>query len=509
MSIDDLPKAEEEIGFLVIDQGTTSTRAIVFDGLGRPRAVAQEEFPQHFPRPGWVEHDPEEIWRSVLSTARAAFEKAEAEEKLDVLAVAITNQRETTVIWDRASGEPIANAIVWQDRRTAGHCAALREEGREEEVQRRTGLLLDPYFSATKIAWLLDNVPRARERAERGELAFGTIDSFLLWRLTGGARHATDVTNASRTLLFNLVRRRWDDEMCRLFGVPKAILPEVCASDADYGLTGEDVLPRPLPIRGIAGDQQAALIGQGCFAAGRGKITFGTGAFALVHTGPAPTRSRNRLLSTIAYEIGDRVAYALEGAVFNAGTVVKWLRDELGLIREAAETEELARSIPSTEGVYCVPAFTGLGAPHWDPDARGVLCGLTRGTTRAHLVRAALEGVGHQVADLLEAMRADGVRLKELRVDGGMAANDWLMGFVADLAGVRVLRADVNETTALGGAFLAGLSLGVYHAPDEIAARLEPDREFVPTMTAQVRQHLRRGWREAVARARLREAAAD
>lgn len=496
-------KTEEEIGFLAIDQGTTSSRAIVFDALARPRAEAQKEFAQHFPRPGWVEHDPQEIWSSVLETARAALTRAQENEALDVLALGITNQRETTVVWDRATGEPIHPAIVWQDRRTAGMCEMLKEEGAEADVQRRTGLLLDPYFSATKIAWLLDEVPGARERAERGELAFGTIDSWLLWKLTDGAVHATDVTNASRTLLFNLVRREWDDEMCRLFRVPSAILPEVRASDADFGITAQGVFERPLPIRGIAGDQQAALVGQGCFRAGQAKVTFGTGAFALVNSGPAPARSRHRLLSTIAYGIGGRTAYALEGAVFNAGTVVKWLRDELGLIAEAGKTEELARSLPGNEGVYLVPAFTGLGAPHWDPHARGLVCGLTRASGRAHLARAALESVAYQTADLLDAMAADAVRPAEIRVDGGMSANDWLMQFLADIVQLTVRRPHVRETTALGAAFLAGLSLGVYPDPDDICARQEYEHEFVPTMGPAARRHLREGWKEAIRRTRL------
>ncbi len=499
-------RTEEEIGFLAIDQGTTSSRAIVFDALGRPRASAQREFAQHFPRPGWVEHDPQEIWTSVRETACDALAQAEEDEGLDVLAMAITNQRETCVIWDRTTGEPIHRAIVWQDRRTAGICDELRREGVEEEVQRRTGLLLDPYFSATKIAWLLDEIPGARERAERGELAFGTIDSWLLWKLTGGTLHATDVTNASRTLLFHLVRRVWDEEMCRLFRVPQAILPEVRASDADFGLTAEGVFDRPLPIRGIAGDQQAALVGQACFRAGQTKVTFGTGAFVLTNSGPVPARSRHRLLSTVAYGIGGRTAYALEGAVFNAGTVIKWLRDELGLIEEPSETERLARSIAGNEGVYLVPAFTGLGAPHWDPHARGLVSGLTRGSGRAHLARAALESIAYQTADLLDAMAADAVRPADIRVDGGMSANDWLMQFLADITRLAVRRPDVRETTALGAAFLAGLSLGVYPDPDDIVERQQYEHEFAPTMGPAVRRHLREGWREALARARLKPA---
>ncbi len=499
----EISKTEEEIGFLAIDQGTTSSRAIVFDALGRPRASAQKEFTQHFPHPGRVEHDAREIWTGVLETARAALEEAREKEGLDVLAVAITNQRETTVIWDRATGEPIHHAIVWQDRRTAEICERLKKDGAEDEVQRRTGLLLDPYFSATKIAWLLDEIPGARARAERGELAFGTIDSWLLWNLTGGGLHATDVTNASRTLLLNLVRRRWDEEMCRLFRVPTALLPEVRASDADFGMTAPGVFDRPLPIRGIAGDQQAALVGQACFRAGQTKVTFGTGAFALVNTGPVPARSRHRLLSTIAYEIGGRAAYALEGAVFNAGTVVKWLRDELGLIARAEETEALARSLSGNDGVYLVPAFTGLGAPHWDPHARGLVCGLSRGTGRAHLARAALESVAYQTADLLDAMAADAVRPNEIRVDGGMSANDWLMQFLADIVRLPVHRPHVHETTALGAAFLAGLSLGVYPDTRDILIRQEHEHEFAPTMGPAARRHLREGWQRAVARTRL------
>jgi glycerol kinase len=484
---------------LAIDQGTTSTRAIVFDAGLNPIAIAQQEFTQIYPAPGLVEHDPEEIWSSTLATVRAALAKAGTTPK-DVAALGITNQRETTVIWDRATGKPIHNAIVWQDRRTADACAALRQKGHEDEVARRTGLVLDPYFSASKIAWLLDHVAGAREAAETGRLAFGTVDSFLLWRLTGGRVHATDATNAARTLLLNIVRGEWDADLCELFGVPMALLPQVRDCAGDFGTT--DLFGGPIRILGVAGDQQAATVGQGCFTPGMMKATYGTGCFALLNTGGEPVRSTNRLLTTIAYQLDGKRIYALEGAIFIAGAAVQWLRDALKVIAAAPDVNTLAAAADPAEDVYLVPAFVGLGAPYWDANARGALYGLTRKSGVPELARAALEAVGYQTRDLLEAMRADWPQAADtvLRVDGGMAASDVTMQFVADILAAPVDRPVVMETTALGAAYLAGYAAGVCPDLPGFAATWKRERRFSPRMDAATRARKWAGWRDAVGR---------
>ena len=485
---------------LVIDQGTTSTRAIVFDGAARRVAIAQTEFAQHYPAPGWVEHDPEDIWRDVLATARDALGRSGLA-AADLAAIGITNQRETAVVWDRATGEPIHRAIVWQDRRGAARCQALKADGAEDLVRARTGLLIDPYFSATKIAWLLDHVAGARTRAERGELAFGTIDSFLLWRLTGGAVHATDITNASRTMLYDIHRQCWDAELCRLLGVPEAILPQVHDNAHLYGTTVPDLLGAAVPVGGIAGDQQAALFGQACFAPGMAKSTYGTGCFMLLNTGTEAVASQHHMLTTPAYRLDGRTVYALEGSIFVAGAAVKWLRDGIGVITHASQTDDLATRVPDNHGVYMVPAFTGLGAPHWDPDARGAIYGLTLGAGAAHLARAALEAVAFQTMDLAAAMAADGGgRPAILRVDGGMAANDWLCGFLADMIDTPVERPTDLETTARGAAFHAGLTTGVWSGLDHLSRMWSRDRCFEPTMRAEERAPLAAGWHDAVRR---------
>ena len=485
---------------LAIDQGTTSTRAIVFDADARALAIARREHAQHYPASSWVEHDAEDIWRDTLETVREVIGRS-AVGRPSIAAVGITNQRETVVVWERASGLPIHRAIVWQDRRTAEDCARLREAGAEDLVRRRTGLVIDPYFSATKLAWILDHVTGARGRAERGELAFGTIDCFLLWRLTAGRVHATDVTNAARTLLFDIHRQCWDEELLRLFRVPAGLLPQVRDSSEVYGETDSRLFGRALPIGGIAGDQQAALIGQACLGAGSAKSTYGTGCFLLLNTGQAAIASKNRLLTTPAYRIGGRIAYALEGSIFVAGAAVKWLRDGLQLIDSAAGTADIASRVPDSHGVYLVPAFVGLGAPHWEPSARGLICGLTLDTTRAHLVRAALESVAYQTLDLVSAMERDGApRSQSLRVDGGMAANDWFCQFLADILEMRVERPAELETTALGAAFLAGLATGVWKDADSIAATSRTAAVFAPLMTPAHRATLLEGWREAIAR---------
>jgi glycerol kinase len=487
---------------LALDQGTTSSRAILFDRAGQPVAVAQREFRQIFPQPGWVEHDPCEIWDTQLACARQALREAGAT-AADVAALGITNQRETTLIWERATGAPIANAIVWQDRRTADLCARLREQGAEPRFTEKTGLLLDPYFSGTKIGWLLDNVPGARARAERGELAFGTVDSWLLWNLTGGAVHATDVSNASRTLLFDLHALDWDDGLLALLGVPRALLPRVVASSGPIGATAADLFGAPIPIAGIAGDQQAATFGQACFAPGLAKNTYGTGCFMLMNVGGRPQLSRNRLLATVGWRIGDATSYMLEGSVFVGGAVVQWLRDGLGFFASSDEIEGLAAQVPDSGGVVLVPAFAGLGAPHWDPHARGLIIGMTRGTTRAHVARAALESIALQCAELLEAMQRDAAAaLAELRVDGGAARNDLLMQFQADLLGVPVVRPVVTETTALGAAYLAGLAVGFWSGTQELASLWRAQRRFEPAMDAARREALMSEWRRAVERAK-------
>lgn len=490
---------------LAIDQGTTSTRALIFDGGRQVVASAQREFAQHYPADGWVEHDPEEIWRDTLQTSREALAKAGVGPE-GIAAIGITNQRETVVLWDRATGEALHNAIVWQDRRTADVCAGLQAQGHQPFVHEKTGLLLDPYFSATKIAWLLDNIPGARERAERGELAAGTIDTFLLWRLTEGRSHKTDVTNASRTLLFDIVSQRWCPELLRLFRVPAALLPEVCASADDFGTT--TLLGGNIPICGVAGDQQAALVGQSCLAQGQAKITYGTGGFMLLNTGTTVARSRSRLLSTIAYRIDGKTHYAVEGSLFVAGAAIKWLRDGLGIIVAAKQTQEMAARLPDNGGVYMVPAFVGLGAPHWCTEARGMLAGLTFDSSAAHIARAALESVAYQTADLVAAMADDGVEegagaLSSLRVDGGMAANDWFCQFLADMLDITVERPANLETTALGAAMLAGHHCGGWPDALDGSAAVEGLTRFEPTMARDQRARLTSEWRAAIRRATL------
>jgi glycerol kinase len=486
---------------LALDQGTTSTRAMLFTQRGTVAAVAQKEFAQHYPASGWVEHDPEEIWSGTLKVMRAAMRKAGATAR-DIAAIGITNQRETTVIWDRVTGAAIAPAIVWQDRRTAAACSALKAAGHEDRVADLTGLLLDPYFSGTKIAWLLDNVAGARARAERGELAFGTIDSFLIWRLTGGRHHVTDATNASRTLLYDIRAGRWSEELLALLRVPAAILPEVRDSSGDFGDSLPKWLGGAVPIRGVAGDQQAAMVGQACFSSGMVKSTYGTGCFALLHTGKTAVRSRNRLLTTVACQLGGERTYALEGAIFVAGAAVQWLRDGLGLIRRASETAAMAEAADPGQKVVLVPAFVGLGAPYWDPDARGSLHGLTRNTGPNELALAALESVCFQTRDLIDAMKADLPASVDtiLRVDGGMTASDWTMQRLADTLSAPVDRPQVQETTALGAAYLAGLAAGFYPAPDRFAARWQLERRFVPGMAAEEREARYGMWRDAVSR---------
>ncbi len=491
---------------LALDQGTTSSRAIVFDESGAVRAVAQREFPQIFPRAGWVEHDPAEIWTSQISVAVEALGRAGLGPG-DLAAVGITNQRETTILWDRETGRPIHNAIVWQDRRTADLCERLKAEGAEALVRQRTGLVLDPYFSGTKVAWLLDNVAGARARAEAGKLAFGTVDTWLLWNLTGGSLHATDPSNASRTLLFDIHRGDWDAELLRLLRVPRSVLPAVRASSEVLGEVTTRLGLDGVRLAGVAGDQQAALFGQLCVSPGLTKNTYGTGCFMLQNTGTQAPASRHKLLTTVAWKRDGRTEYALEGSVFVGGAVVQWLRDGLGLIRSSGEVEALAASVPDAGGAYLVPAFAGLGAPHWDAYARGALVGLTRGTSAGHLARAALESIAFQVADLLDAMEADAaVPLSELRVDGGAASNGLLLQFQADLLGVPVVRPVVTETTALGAAYLAGLAVGYWKSADEISKQRRVDRVFEPKMPPARVEELRAGWRKALERAKGWEA---
>jgi glycerol kinase len=487
---------------LALDQGTTSSRAILFDHDGTVAGVAQREFPQIFPQPGWVEHDPQEIWTSQIAVATEVLARARVQPG-DIVAIGITNQRETTILWDRESGRPIANAIVWQDRRTADLCDRLKAGGYEALVGDRTGLVIDAYFSGSKIAWMLDNVPGARAQADAGRLAFGTVDSWLVWQLTGGQTHMTDVSNASRTMLFNIHTLEWDDELLRMLNVPRSLLPEVKASSEVYGNARASLGLGSVPIAGIAGDQQAALFGQMCVAPGLSKNTYGTGCFLLQNTGTAPVASTNRLVSTVAWRIGHRTEYALEGSVFIGGAVVQWLRDGLGLIRSAPDVEALAASVPDNGDVYLVPAFAGLGAPHWDAYARGTIVGLTRGTTAGHLARAALESIAYQVGDILEAIHRDsGIALQELRVDGGASMNDTLMQFQSDLLGVPVVRPEVTETTALGAAYLAGLAVGFWPSVDAIAGQWRVAKRFEPAMPRARADALRDRWREALERSR-------
>ncbi|MCP2014489.1 glycerol kinase [Deinococcus sp. HSC-46F16] len=487
---------------LALDQGTTSSRALLFDREGTVQALAQKEVPPHFPRPGWVEHDPAELWSTQVGVAQEALARAGAR-PADVAAIGITNQRETTLLWDRRTGEPLHRAIVWQDRRTAPLCGELRARGLETAFREKTGLLLDPYFSGTKLRWLLDHVPGARERAERGELAFGTVDSWLVYQLTGGELHVTDATNASRTLLYSLRTGSWDDELLALLGIPRALLPEVRPSSEVYGHTAAHLFGHRIPVAGIAGDQQAATFGQACLTPGMAKNTYGTGCFLLLNTGAQAVPSAHRLLTTVAWELGGERTYALEGSVFVAGAAVGWLRDGLGLIREAGEVEALAASVPTSGGVYFVPAFVGLGAPYWDPYARGTLVGLTRGTTGAHIARAALEATAFQSAEVLLAMRGDhATPLREVRVDGGGSRNALLMQVQADLLGVPVVRPRVTETTALGAALLAGLAVGFWEGVEDVARLWQEERVFEPALADDEREHRLARWRQAVERSR-------
>jgi glycerol kinase len=486
---------------LAIDQGTTSTRAIVFDAGGRPVASAQKELPQIFPRPGWVEHDPEEIWRATVEVCRGALAAAKLEARA-LAGIGITNQRETTVVWDRATGTPLHNAIVWQDRRTADRCQELRQAGHEPAISARTGLVLDPYFSGTKMAWVLDNVAGARQSAARGALAAGTIESFLLWRLTGGQVHASDATNASRSLLLDIHNALWDDDLLKIFGVPRSLLPRVVDCSGELGVATTDLLGAPVPVLGMAGDQQAATVGQACVRPGMVKATYGTGCFVLLNTDTIAVHSKNRLLTTIAYQLGGKRTYALEGSIFIAGAAVQWLRDGLKLIKSSADVEALARAARADSGVYMVPAFVGLGAPYWDPGARGAVFGLTRDTGPAEIAAATLDSVCYQTRDLIEAMRGDGAAIDSFRVDGGMVVNDDLMQRLADTVGTPVERPRVTETTALGAAFLAGLHAGLWPSLDALSRTWALDRAFRPAEDAASRNRRYTGWQEAVRRVR-------
>ena len=482
---------------LSIDQGTTSSRAIIFAKDASIVAQAQQEFAQHYPNDGWVEHDPEDIWSSTLNVCQQAIAAA-SQKGAKIAAIGVTNQRETTLVWDKTTGKAIYNAIVWQDRRTAEACRSLQQAGHLDTVRERTGLLLDPYFSASKVAWILDNVPQARQRAESGKLAFGTVDSFLIWRLTAGKVHATDVANASRTNLFNIHSLAWDPKLLEIFNIPHAILPQVKECTDNYGLTSEGLFDDQIPITGVAGDQQAASIGQCCFEQGDIKSTYGTGCFMLVNTGKQALLSKNRLLTTVAYTIKGQTHYALEGSIFIAGAAVQWLRDGLNIIKSAAETEAMAKSVPDDHGVFLVPAFAGFGSPYWEPDARGAIYGLTRATTSAHLARAALESVCLQSYDLLHAMSEDGVKATKLRVDGGMVANNWVCQFLAGVLNVTVERPEVMETTALGAAYLAGLQIGIYQSTDQLASMNKIDSQFGSQMPSAQRQKLLKGWASAI-----------
>ncbi len=486
---------------LAIDQGTTSTRSMTFGTDGVPRQTVRREFAQHYPQSGWVEHDAEDIWHDTVATLKEASEADGGK----VAAIGITNQRETVVVWDRKTGKPVHNAIVWQDRRTAKLCAELKADGNEPLVRERTGLILDPYFSGTKLKWILDNVDGVRARADKGELAFGTIDSFLLWRLTGGKVHATDASNASRTLLFDIHKGAWDPDMLRMLDIPESLLPEVKNNSTIFGETTPDLLGKAVPIGGMAGDQQAAVVGQACFQRGDAKSTYGTGCFVLLNTGKEAVTSKNGMLTTIAYQLDGEITYALEGSIFVAGAAIKWLRDGLGLINRAADTNDMATKLDGNGGVYMVPAFVGLGAPHWDPDARASITGLTFAATGSHIARAALESVAYQTTDLMNAMVADGARdARQIRVDGGMAANDWFCQFLANMLDTDVVRPANIETTAAGAAFLAGMAVGIWNGPDDIAGAWKEDRTFTPTMKTDERTALMTGWQDAVDRTRSR-----
>ncbi len=487
---------------LSIDQGTTSSRAIVFDRNGTIIALEQQEFKQHYPQNGWVEHDPEEIWQTTLFCCRQVIEQTSGSGQ--IAGVGITNQRETTVIWDRKTGKPIHNAIVWQDRRTAEYCDGLKKSGAENQVTEKTGLLLDPYFSATKIKWILDNVSGARKKADAGDLAFGTIDCFLIWRLTNGLRHYTDATNASRTMLFNIHSGQWDDDLLKLFDIPKSLLPEVRNCADDFGHTDKSILGIELAITGVAGDQQAALIGQACFNSGMLKSTYGTGCFLVMNTGSTPIQSNHKLLTTIGYQLDNEITYALEGSIFNAGTSIQWLRDGIGVITDTKQINEHLEQSESNNGVYLVPAFTGLGAPHWDPNARGMISGITRDTSASDLVRAAMESVCYQTADLVDAMLEDSkLSLAEIRVDGGMTVNQWMLQFLADITDTPIRKPTITETTALGVSYLAGLQLGLFSSIDDIEKKWQQESAFQPNMNPTNRGENLKGWRKAVERCLL------
>jgi len=488
---------------LSIDQGTTSSRAILFDIESQQFISAQHEFPQHYPNDGWVEHDPEDIWRTVITSCREIFDKNTCSLS-DISGIGITNQRETTLIWDRSTGKPIYNAIVWQDRRTADACQRLKDSGKENTLHKKTGLLLDPYFSASKIAWILDHVDGARQKAEAGELAFGTVDTFLLWRLTDGASHKTDATNASRTALFNIHTQQWDDELLSLFNIPKSILPEVCDCAHDFGVTQEKLFGAEIPILAMIGDQQSALVGQACFEKGMAKSTYGTGCFLMLNTGDTVLDSKNKLLSTVGYRLNGKVTYALEGSIFIAGATIQWLRDGIRLIQHASEAEGLAEQTREDHSVFLVPAFTGLGAPYWDPDARGAIFGLTRDTSIKEIVTAGLQSVCYQTKDLQKAMEADGVRPRTLRVDGGMVANDWLLQFLSNILNADVDRPTIIETTALGAAYLAGLQANVFSSLDEIAERWRCDRQFTSLWDKNKRDKYYAQWLDAVERVKTK-----
>lgn len=485
---------------LALDQGTTSSRAIVFDHEGQIRSVAQKEFPQYFPQPGWVEHNPNEIWGSEASVIAEAISTIDIT-GLDIAAIGITNQRETTIVWDIDTDEPIYNAIVWQDRRTAAFCDQLKADGLTETIRQKTGLIIDAYFSGTKIKWILDNVPGARKRAEEGKLRFGTVDSWLVWRLTRGETHVTDVTNASRTMLFNIHDLKWDEELLKLFNIPLSMMPEVKSNSEIYGHTKTTIFAHKVPIAGIAGDQQAALFGQMCLDPGSIKNTYGTGCFVMLNTGEKPIVSKNNLLTTIAWQIGNKVNYALEGSIYVGGSVVQWLRDGLGVINSSSDVESLAQSVPDSGGVYFVPALTGLAAPYWDPYARGTIVGITRGTTAAHIARAALDGIAFQTYDIAQAMAKDmNDRLTELKVDGGASRNNLLMQFQADLLGIDVVRPKITETTAIGAAYLAGLGVGYWDSVDELRRQWKVERTFTPNLDSETVRTAREGWADAISR---------
>lgn len=484
---------------LAIDQGTTSSRAILFNAEGRIQQVAQEEFTQHFPKDGWVEHEPDDIWQTVLRVCREVIATLDLHQA-KVKTIGITNQRETTLVWDKNTGETVYRAIVWQDRRTSEYCEQLKQLGLEEQIKQKTGLLIDPYFSATKLKWILDEVPDVRVRAERGELAFGTVDSYLLWQLSGGLSHKTDASNASRTMLFNIHTQSWDKDLLALFNIPESLLPEVMDCSADFGVSESSLFGSEIPVQGVAGDQQAALFGQTCFTEGMAKSTYGTGCFMMVNTGDRPLVSNNRLLTTVAYRLNGKTCYALEGSIFIAGAAIQWLRDGLKLIDNASETEPLAEQTPIDHGVYMVPAFTGLGAPYWDPNARGAIFGLTRDTGIKEIVTAGLQSVCYQTKDLQKAMENDGERPVTLRVDGGMVANNWLTQFLADVLGARVDRPEITETTALGVAYLAGLKAGMFSSLEELESKWLCEREFEPRLSKLERDQYYASWQQAVRR---------